>query len=87
MEANLVRLSEQFRLPYVDELIALTLAGPEKGTLEANDFPLYEREYHRLRTALELACEESPLPELPSCRDELNALLVGLRLGGMPSQP
>ena len=34
VEANLVTLNETFRLPYVDDLIARKLAGPEQGTLD-----------------------------------------------------
>jgi hypothetical protein len=42
----------------------------------------HEREYERLVTELELAAEQSTLPERPSGRDALNDLLVQLRVNG-----
>jgi predicted nucleotidyltransferase len=81
VEANLVRLNAEFRLPYVDELIAAKLGGPEKGTLEDADVEIHRREYERLRAVLQAAFEASPLPEGPTARPALDALLVRLRLG------
>jgi uncharacterized protein len=83
VEANLVRLNEQFRLPYVGELIAAKLGGPEKGTLADADVAFHRSEYERLRGDLQTAFEASTLPETPSSRPALNALLVRLRLGGV----
>jgi uncharacterized protein len=80
VEANLVRLNETFRLTQIPELVARKLAGPEHGNLEDTDFAFHEHEYARLRSELEAAHETSTLPELPSCRDQLNDLLVRLRL-------
>jgi predicted nucleotidyltransferase len=37
VEANLVTLNEEFRLPYLAELVARKLAGPEKSKLEDAD--------------------------------------------------
>src|ERR1035437_3895802 len=34
IEANLVKLNEEFRLPYIADLMARKLAGPEKSKLE-----------------------------------------------------
>ncbi|WP_184303952.1 nucleotidyltransferase domain-containing protein [Aporhodopirellula rubra] len=80
VEANLVKLNEDAKLPYLDELIAMKLEGPEKGTLESADLAFHESEYARLTGELESAYAASPLPEMPSSRDALNDLLVRLRL-------
>ena len=80
VEANLLALNEQFRLPYFGDLVARKLAGPEKGTLEDDDFSFHESEYRRLRAALEEAYAQSTLPEGPSAKTALNDLLVRLRL-------
>ena len=80
VEANLVRLNEGFRLPYVGELVARKLAGPEQGTVGDAEDSFYAGEYARLRAALEEAYAASTLPEGPSARAGLNDLLVRLRV-------
>lgn len=81
VEANLLRLNEQFKLPYIDELVQRKLSGPEKSTLGNADLTLYEREYRRLLSVLEQAYVESRLPEAPDCIDDLDTLLQKVRLG------
>jgi predicted nucleotidyltransferase len=81
VEANLVTLNETYQLPYVPELVARKLAGPEQGILDDGDVALFAAEYARLRGELEAARESSRLPEEPGCRDEVNDLLVRVRLG------
>jgi hypothetical protein len=80
VEANLLKLNEGFRLPYVGELVGRKLAGPEQSTLEDSDFSFHEAEYARLRSVLEQAYEASTLPEGPSAKGALNDLLVRLRV-------
>ncbi len=82
IEANLVTLNETFRLPYLPELIARKLGGPEQSTLEDADVLFHETEYQRLRLELQAAHEASTLIELPSeeTRHRLNDLLVRIRL-------
>src|SRR5213080_941355 len=46
VEANLLRLNEEFRLPYISDLVARKLAGPEQSALEEADMPLFQAEYH-----------------------------------------
>ena len=81
VQANLVTLNKEFRLPYIADLVALKLAGPEKSTLEDADFAFHEAEYQRLRGELQAAHDASKLPELPSdeTRAALNDLLVRVR--------
>ena len=82
IEANLVTLNESFRLPYLPELIARKLGGPEQSTLEDADVAFHETEYERLRSELQSAHDASRLIELPSddTRRQLNDLLVRVRL-------
>ena len=82
VEANLVKLNEEFRLPYIADLVARKLAGPEKSKLEDADDAFHEKEYQRLRGELQAAHDASKLPELPSdeTRAALNDLLIRIRL-------
>lgn len=80
VEANLVRLNETFKLPYLPELIERKTSGIEKGTLEQADLSFHEQEYQRLRAELEVAFKQSQLPEQPSSAAALNDLLIRLRL-------
>ena len=80
IEANLVTLNQDFKLSYIDDLIARKLSGPEKGTLEDKDVGFYQQEYERLRGVLEASFQASHLPEAPSSRVVLNDLLMRLRM-------
>lgn len=80
VEANLVHLNDEARLPYIPDLIARKLAGPEQGRLESADVALHEREYDRLVGDLKTAHEQGQLPETPSGAAALNDLLVRIRL-------
>jgi predicted nucleotidyltransferase len=80
IEANLPRLNEEFRLPYIPELIERKTTGPEKGSLEQADLAFHQREFERLRADLEEAMKVSRLPENSTGTEALNDLLVRLRL-------
>lgn len=80
IESNLVTLNQEFKLPYISELIARKLSGPEKSTLEGSDVEFYQREYLRLKGELEQAYQSSQLPEAPAGKTALNDLLVSIRL-------
>jgi uncharacterized protein len=79
IEANLVNLNEEFKLPYLPDLIARKLTGGEKSILENADVAFHKQECDRLRNELEIAFKESHLPESPSAKNELNDLLVRVR--------
>lgn len=81
VEANLLKLNESARLPYIDELVKQKLAGPEKGTLDDASLEFHRREFERLRSDLDAAYAASHLPELPTAGPALNDLLLRLRLG------
>jgi predicted nucleotidyltransferase len=80
IEANLVNLNEEFKLPYIAELIERKLAGPEKSMVQDVDLEFHEREFERLRSLLEDAHQASSLPEAALGRSALNDLLIRLRL-------
>jgi predicted nucleotidyltransferase len=80
VEANLVHLNELFQLPYLPELIARKLAGPEHGALDDADLAFHRAEYERLRAALEAAHQTSQLPETAAARAALDDLLIRVRL-------
>ena len=86
IEANLVTLNEEFRLPYIPDLVARKLGGPEKSTLDEADIAFHEQEYQRLRSELQAAHDASQLPVMPSdeTRAALNDLLVRVRLNARP---
>ena len=81
IEANLLRLNESAKLPYLDDLIQRKLAGAEKERVSEVDLGIHRGEFERLRGKLQSAFEGSTLPELPAGRAALNDLLVRLRLG------
>jgi predicted nucleotidyltransferase len=80
VEANLVRLNQSEKLPYLDDLIQRKLSGAEKERLTDTDLGFHRGEYTRLRGRLQEAFETSTLPELPSVGDELHDLLLRIRL-------
>jgi hypothetical protein len=80
VEANLVHLNETAELPYISDLIARKVGGPEKGRLEKADLEFHELEYQRLTLELERAFEKSQLPEMPRAAAAMNDLLVRVRL-------
>ena len=82
VEANLVKLNEEFRLPYIADLVARKLAGPEKSALDDADLSFHQAEYERLHGELQAAHDASRLPEIPpeETKAALNDLLVRIRL-------
>lgn len=80
VEANLVKLNEDFELSYIYELIVRKLAWPEKSALSDVDVEFHRREFERLRGLLEDAYRSSSLPETPAGKAALNDLLIRLRL-------
>ena len=80
IEANLVRLNETAKLPYLDDLIQRKVGGAEKERLTEADLGFHRGEYDRLRDKLQQAYEASELPEAPRGSSALHDLLVRLRL-------
>jgi hypothetical protein len=80
VEPNLRTLHQHFQLPYIDELIARKLAGPEQATLDEADVTIYAAEYARLQQLLQEASVASPLPAAPTGHEAINDFLIRLRL-------
>ena len=80
IEANLLRLNEDFKLPHIPELIQQKVEGTEKGSLDDADMSFHEAEYARLVSDLEAAHQTCTLPDVPSGKAALNDLLVRVRV-------
>ena len=65
VNANLVELNEEARLPNIADLITRKQSG-ENTTLEDADVAFHQHEYERLRVELQVAHDASQLPEVPS---------------------
>jgi predicted nucleotidyltransferase len=65
VEANILRLNEEFRLAHLPEMIEWKVTGREQDTVPAAGLAFHEREYQRLRRALAEAGEASQLPDVP----------------------
>jgi predicted nucleotidyltransferase len=82
IEANLLRLNESAKLPYLNNLIERKIGGAEKERLIEADLGFHRSEYERLRHRLLKAHEASDLPDAPPGSAALHDLLVRLRLSG-----
>lgn len=80
VEANLMRLTQKYRLPYLDDMIAMKLQGSEETLLDDLDMDFYRQEYRRLVRQLDDARMASELPDEPRAKPELHDLLVRLRM-------
>jgi predicted nucleotidyltransferase len=80
VEANLLHLNEDAKLPYIADLVQQKQTGPEKGAAATANMAFFESEYERLRAEMTQASEESHLPEHPSGEPALNDLLIRLRM-------
>ena len=65
------------RLEWLDELVAVKVAGAEQGTIGDADFARYEREYLRLRAVLAEVASRCTLP--PNARDAVEPMKDLLR--------
>lgn len=81
VEANLLRLNEEYKLPFIPDLVARKIEECEKSLLVEDDLVFHRNEYERLRGELESAFQASRLPDVPTAKPALNELLVRLRLG------
>ena len=79
IEANLVNLNQDFKLPYIDDLIAIKKVKLETQNLPKIDLKLYQQEYERLQGELDVAFENSNLPDNPTAKPELNSILLKIR--------
>jgi len=80
VEANLVCLNEEFRLPCIHELIQRKTGSIEKTGIDEKDLPFHHQEYERLQALLADAAGKTSLPGAPTARPRLNELLIRLRI-------
>lgn len=80
VESNLRRLNAEFRLAWIDDLIARKVGGDEKSLLAGEDLAWHEAEQARLQGVLQEAGSAATLPDSPGSRAGLNDLLVRLRM-------
>jgi predicted nucleotidyltransferase len=83
VEANLLRLNDEYHLPWIPELVARKVAGAEQSTLTIADVERHRPEFERLLARLAEEHARSSLPEAPSARPALHDLLVRLRMKGL----
>ena len=83
IEANLVKLNDEFQLSYIPDLIARKLGGDEKSVLENADIEFYRQECDRLIKLLEEASITSHLPSNSDAKVELNKLLIKVRMASI----
>ena len=79
IEANLVKLNEEFQLPYIVDIIAQKISATEKSLLEETDLEFHTQEYQRWQHELESAFYNSHLPNDASAKPDLNSLLISIR--------
>lgn len=87
VEANLLALKESFGLAFLDTLIERKHHGGEHGLASDEDVFEHEERYDLLVAELENARDSSELPEKPITRDELNHLLIEIRMGNTGRRP
>jgi predicted nucleotidyltransferase len=80
VEANLLELNEEFRLPYINDLVYRKSESREKQCLADADIDFHKAEYDNLLQKLEQASASSKLPEAPSAHAALDDLLKRVRL-------
>lgn len=84
VEANLEHLlSSRPDLGDVAELLARKRSGSEQLPFGDGDPDVHRARYERLRVELEVAFEESRLPDRSSAREALNELVVECRVAGL----
>jgi uncharacterized protein len=73
-------LTKEFRLSYIPDLIASKIGGAE-NRYSIPQVKFHSGEYQRLLVQLERTSADSHLPDESTGRDDLNDLLVRLRVG------
>jgi len=79
VEANLVRLNDEYKLPQLPGLITQKVNGSEWAEI-SGDLAFHQSEYERLCSELEAAAAASALPKTVSSEDDLDDFVVRTRL-------
>jgi uncharacterized protein len=85
IEANLLKLNESAKLPYLADLIDRKLQQSERCLLETAEIEFHQTEYNRLVLELEAASDQSDLQEEPTAQAALHELLVRIRCRAIES--
>ncbi|HYG75945.1 MAG TPA: nucleotidyltransferase domain-containing protein [Planctomycetota bacterium] len=81
VEANILKLNENFKLPFIADLVARKMSGKEKGRLQPEEFSGFLDHARVLEAQLDPAAESSTLPESVQNFSALNEFLLRLRRG------
>jgi uncharacterized protein len=81
VEANLLHLHEEYRLPFLPDLIARKTGGLEQTALAPEEVDGHRARVEGLLARLDAESEASALPELPTAQPALHDLLVRIRIG------
>jgi uncharacterized protein len=87
VESNLRTLNQCFRITFLPDLIARKIAGRETETLASGELQFFAGQFAEWEQRLFEAGEKTHLPGQPSVRQELNDLLVRLRLKSIRQDP
>ncbi|MCE9634549.1 MAG: nucleotidyltransferase domain-containing protein [Planctomycetes bacterium] len=87
IEANLSRLNDEFRLPWIADLVALKTSGAEKTTLDDADVAFHSAQRLRLEDELRAAAAASGLQESPTAEPALHDFVVRARLSWLRHTP
>jgi predicted nucleotidyltransferase len=83
VEANLRVLNDDFQLPFIPDLMARKIGGPEQQTLQPDEKAFFEEQFGEWERRLMEAGEKTDLPAENSAKPALNDLLIRLRLQSM----
>ena len=82
VEANLMNLNANCKLPFIAELVARKTSGQEHEVLTDSEKDFHHVEFERLRSELENAGNQSNLPNEAGAKADLNDLLLRIRMAG-----
>lgn len=83
IECNLEVLNKDFNLDFIGPLIELKRTTKEKQEIGRDDMETYRIKFYWFLRMLKSESERSGLPEEPSAREELEDLLIRLRMGSI----
>jgi predicted nucleotidyltransferase len=87
LEPNLRALNELYPIAFIPELIQRKALGAENVTIGDESIDHYEKEFLSLLARLEFEGEKTFLGNKPTVRDQLNDLLIRVRLGTQNQSP
>ncbi|MFC4911944.1 DNA polymerase beta superfamily protein [Actinomadura gamaensis] len=84
VETDLTVLAAEYGPAYLPELIEAKRSAEHGGTpADLLDRDRFTADFEKLTARLETERDTSPLPDVPTCRDELNELVIRTRLAAV----